>query len=101
MPLGVNLEARYDQDEVLVRPGEFVLFYSDGLISTCNARGEKFGRVHLSSILAGQADEAQVVIETLLARVKEFTGSGAEQNTDMTLVVLERAALNASAVRSG
>ena len=101
MPLGVTLEARYDQDEVLVRPGEFVLFYSDGLISARNARGETFGRVHLSSILAGQDDEAQVVIETLLARVKEFTGSGAEQNNDMTLVVLERAALNASAARSG
>ncbi len=100
-PLGVKLETRYDQDEVFIHPGEFILFYSDGLINTRNAHGEAFGPVRLASITAGQADDAQAVVETLLAEVREFTGSSAAYESDVTLVVLERTAEKGSAARSG
>ena len=96
-----NLDARYEQDEVLIHPGEFVLFYSDGLINARNARGESFGVARLGSITAGRAKDAQSLVETLLAEVDAFTGRSAARESDMTIVVVERIAENASAVRSG
>ena len=97
MPLGVKLDALYEQYEVLIHPGEFVLLYSDGLINARNARGESFGVARLGSIVAGPAKDAQALVETLLGELDAFTGRGAAQESDMTLVVVERTAENAAA----
>jgi serine phosphatase RsbU (regulator of sigma subunit) len=100
-PLGARLEARFDQDEVLIHPGEFVLFYSDGLVNTRNAHGEMFGAALLANILPGHGGNAQSVVETLLAEVKDFAGSSLTQERDVTILVLERRAEAGSSARSG
>ena len=99
-PLGVELEARYEQDELHIDPGEFILFCSDGLVNARNARGETFGATRLGSVLKGQAESAHALVETLLAEVNAFTGRGTAQKSDITLMVVERTVENAG-VRSG
>ena len=101
MPLGVDLEARYQQDEVLIHPGEFILFYSDGLVNARNAQGETFGVARLASILAGRAAGEEALVEILLAEVNHFTGRSAPQDSDVMLVVVERMTADLSGVRSG
>src|SRR5688572_8441504 len=43
MPLGLLPGMSYDDHEVIVKPGESVLFYSDGLVEAHNADHEMFG----------------------------------------------------------
>ena len=62
---------------------------------------ETFGAARLASILAGQADGAEAFVEILLAEVNDFTGRTAAQDSDVTLIVVERMAANPSGVRSG
>ena len=54
-PLGIALEARYDQDEVILRTGDNILLFSEGLINARNTRGEMFGSARLTTA-HGQAD---------------------------------------------
>lgn len=100
-PLGVKLDARYEHDELHIDPGEFILLCSDGLVNARNARGETFGAAQLGSILWGQAESAQALIATLLAALEDFVGRSTAQESDMTLIIVERMAANASNARSG
>ena len=98
-PLGIGLEARYDQDEVILRPGDTILLFSEGLINARNTRGETFGSARLTTVLERQADGAQQVVESLLAALRDFTGRDTGQS-DVTLIMLERSAGNGSSDRS-
>ena len=100
-PLGVKLDGRYEHDELHIDPGEFILLCSDGLVNARNARGETFGAAQLGSILWGQAEGAQALIATLLAALEDFVGRSTAQESDMTLIIVERMAANASKARSG
>ena len=98
-PLGITLEARYDQDEVILRPGDYILLFSEGLINARNTRGETFGSARLATAVDRQADGAQQVVESLLVALKDFTGRDRGQS-DVTLIVLERSAGAGSRDRS-
>ena len=90
-PLGVSLEACYIQDDVIIRPGEYIVLFSEGLINARNARGETFGSLRLAKAIEGQADGAQQVVDSVMAALKDFTGRDKAQ-TDLTLIVLGRSA---------
>jgi serine phosphatase RsbU (regulator of sigma subunit) len=98
-PLGIALEARYDQDEVILCPGDTMLLFSEGLINARNTRGETFGSARLTTALERPADGAPQVVESLLAALKDFTGRDMGQS-DVTLIMLERSAGDGSRDRS-
>jgi serine phosphatase RsbU (regulator of sigma subunit) len=98
-PLGIALDARYDQDEVILRTGDHILLFSEGLINARNTRGETFGSGRLTTALERQADGAQQVVESLLAALRDFTGRDTWQS-DVTLIMLERSAGDGSSDRS-
>lgn len=98
-PLGIGLEAHYEQDEVILCPGDTILLFSEGLMNVRNARGETFGSGRLASALEWQADGAQQAVESLLAALREFAGRDTGQS-DVTLIMLERSASDRSSDRS-
>ena len=51
MPLGMMPGTRYEEQEVIVAPGDSLLFYSDGLVEAHNSRREMFDTPRLSSTL--------------------------------------------------
>ena len=73
--------------------GEFLLFYSDGLVEAHSPGKEMFGFPRLQKLLEEQADYASL-IETLLDELHRFTGEGWEQEDDVTLVTLQRTPAN-------
>lgn len=89
-PLGVRPEARYEQVEVTLEPGQYAVFFSDGLISARNDRGEAFGDARLAELLARPAVDAPAVIEALLAGHRIFTGRSGARDRDLTLLVVQR-----------
>lgn len=90
MPLGMMPGTAYDEYETTVTPGESLLFYSDGLVEAHNHRREMFGFARLQTLLASQGDDVSL-IDILLDALQRFTGSGWEQEDDVTLVALQRA----------
>ncbi|MGI8586134.1 MAG: ATP-binding SpoIIE family protein phosphatase [Chloroflexia bacterium] len=88
---GQVTELQYEEKETRLKPGESVLFYSDGLVEAHNARREMFSFPHLKELLAERPAEGTTIIERLLSELENFTGAGWEQEDDVTLVTLERA----------
>ena len=90
MPLGMMPDTDYEEHETVIKPGESLLFYSDGLVEAHNQQREMFGFARLQSLLAAQRDGI-VLVDTLLDELQHFTGDGWEQEDDVTLLALHRA----------
>jgi serine phosphatase RsbU (regulator of sigma subunit) len=43
MPLGLTPDTSYEEQEIVLDPGEAVLFYSDGQVEAHDPKGEIFG----------------------------------------------------------
>lgn len=89
MPLGLMPAMVYEEKEAILDPGEYILFYSDGLVEAHNPGREMFGFPRLKTLLAEHADWASL-IDYLLNELKGFTGEAWEQEDDVTLVTLQR-----------
>ena len=90
MPLGLFPGMEYEEMHTVLQPGESLLMYSDGLVEAHNPQGEMYGEQRLESCLAETALAGQPLIQDLMARLTEFTGSDWEQEDDVTFVTLER-----------
>jgi len=94
MPLGLMLGMSYEEQEVTLEAGESALFYSDGLVEAHDLqRREMFGFPRLQVFVAEHDDEERSLVTLLLEELYSFTGEGWEQEDDITLVTLRRAAV--------
>jgi serine phosphatase RsbU (regulator of sigma subunit) len=89
MPLGLMPEMEYEESFAVIRPGEYVLFYSDGLVEAHDSAREMFGVPRLIRILQDMPSESDL-INALLSEWSRFRGEGSDQEDDITLVVLYR-----------
>jgi serine phosphatase RsbU (regulator of sigma subunit)/anti-sigma regulatory factor (Ser/Thr protein kinase) len=92
MPLGLMPGMSYEERETSLGPGDSVLFYSDGLVEAHNVEREMFSFGRLMEFLGQQGISDTSLVERILAELTRFTGEGWEQEDDVTLVTLERAA---------
>jgi serine phosphatase RsbU (regulator of sigma subunit) len=82
----------YEEKEVVLKKGESVLFYSDGLVEAHDPDGEMFGFPRLRRMVAEHAEEGSLT-DFLMDELHSFTGGdGWEQEDDITLVTLQRSA---------
>lgn len=91
MPLGLMAGMKYEEKEATIDPGQAILFHSDGLAEAHNPEREMFGFGRLKDEMAGRPG-GNALIDHLLERLTEHTGEAWEQEDDITLVTLERAA---------
>jgi predicted ester cyclase len=89
MPLGFMPGMGYEEDEIVLKGGESVLFYSDGLVEAHDPKGEMFGFPRLRA-LVGEHGEEQALGDFLMEELYSFVGEGWEQEDDITLLTLER-----------
>jgi predicted ester cyclase len=90
MPLGLMPGMSYEESEVVLEPGECVLFYSDGLTEAHDPKGDMFGSPRLRSLLAEHPGDGKALIAYLVEELGRFTGESWEQEDDITLVTLRR-----------
>jgi serine phosphatase RsbU (regulator of sigma subunit)/anti-sigma regulatory factor (Ser/Thr protein kinase) len=100
MPLGLFPGMAYEEKEAVLRPGDGVLLHSDGLAEAHNPRREMFGFGRLQE-LVGQRPGGEELIDLLLGELETFTGTGWEQEDDITLVTLQRSGAAASSAGNG
>jgi sigma-B regulation protein RsbU (phosphoserine phosphatase) len=90
VPLGLLPEIEYDEITVELRPGDVVLFASDGILESENAAQEEFGPARLEALLVGLSpqDSASGIAEQILVATDLHSGVGTAPHDDRTLLVL-------------
>src|SRR2546423_12568637 len=90
MPLGLFPDAEYDELSVELRPGDAVLFASDGILESENFDQEEFGPKRLHAVLqtVSAVDSASAIADKILDATDEFAGGGQTPHDDRTLLVL-------------
>ena len=89
MPLGLMQGSRYEEKEATLAPGYGVLLHSDGIAEAHNADREMFGFPRLKQTMA-DGPRGHALVDHVLSELEAFTGPGAEQEDDITMVTLER-----------
>ena len=89
LPLGMMRGEEYDELNVELQAGDFVIFYTDGIDEAVNEAEEMYSFERLKQVIQ-QADSelnAEEMIRRIVLDVKAYVGD-AEQYDDMTIVVL-------------
>ena len=87
--LGLFEHVTFDEETVMLAPGDFIVAFSDGVTEAFNVAGEEYGDPRLlASIERHRGKAPEAMIDGLLADVKTFTGE-ATQNDDLTLVIVQ------------
>ena len=89
MPLGLLPGMDYEEAEGNVGPGDSLLLYSDGFVEAHDSEGAMYGFPRLRDAFDSEAVGSDLVDE-LLDDLHAFTGTGWEQEDDLTLVTLRR-----------
>jgi sigma-B regulation protein RsbU (phosphoserine phosphatase) len=86
--LGLFEQATFSEETLRLRPGDFVVAFSDGVSEALNEAGEEFSDERLlARVHEHRAGTPQEVLDALLKDVRAFCGD-APQSDDVTLVMV-------------
>lgn len=86
LPLGISSEMTYDQTTQLLRPGDQIVFYTDGITEATSPEGSLFGLERLDEVLHDCQLTADSMIRAVLDAVERFT-EGSPPTDDRTMLV--------------
>jgi len=87
--LGAFAEARFQEKEIILRKGDVVVFYTDGVVEAIDNNNQQFGMERLIKIFHDKPYlQAAQFVELIKKEVEQFT-EGQPQFDDFTLVVLK------------
>jgi sigma-B regulation protein RsbU (phosphoserine phosphatase) len=90
--LGVlrNNESKIGEEQIVLKPNDLVLFYTDGISETVDEKENYFGRDRLGDLAKKVGTPgASAFLAALRKKLADFQGA-AKQQDDMTAVVLQR-----------
>ena len=91
MPLGLMPGMSYEERDIVLDAGNSAFFYSDGLVEAHDPYGKMFGFPRLRALVAKHGEDRSLG-NILHEELYSFVGEGWEQEDDITLVTLRRAA---------
>jgi sigma-B regulation protein RsbU (phosphoserine phosphatase) len=90
--LGIIPQPYFEQQQVVLEPGDVVVFYTDGITEAMNTQRMLFGEERLKEVVCHHHQESpQQIIEAILAAVEAFA-TEASQSDDMTIMIVKREA---------
>lgn len=89
MPLGLMPGMTYDEKTHRLEDGDLMVLTSDGITEAHSPEGEMYGFSRLIGRVAGRAKNDDMVT-ALVGDLEKWTGPGAEQEDDITLVVVRK-----------
>jgi serine phosphatase RsbU (regulator of sigma subunit) len=88
-PLGIVKRCKYLETHVSLKPGDTLVFYTDGVVEAMNAKEELYGfERFMASIEEGRALGAEALLAKLMDDVSRYVGD-AEPHDDLTMVVMQ------------
>ncbi len=87
LPLGIRPAANYETASLELKPGDALIFFTDGVVEAFNESGEEFGNERWLSAIRNLPDwDAQQTLQFLMTRVDEFA-CATRQSDDITCLV--------------
>ena len=87
LPLGIETGEKYETASLELKPGDALIFFTDGVVEAFNESGEEFGNERWLSAIRNLPDwDAQQTLQFLMKRVDEFAGA-TRQSDDITCLV--------------
>jgi len=87
LPLGIRSDVSYETAALELKPGDALIFFTDGVVEAFNESGEEFGNERWLSAIRNLPEwNAQQTLEFLMKRVDEFVGA-TRQSDDITCMV--------------
>lgn len=87
MPLGIRLKNRYQACRIVLKPGQKLVLYTDGIVETADEQGKMLGFSGLENLVSKFGTSSSLeLIHQILASARDW----GEQNDDRTIVVLSR-----------
>lgn len=97
LPLGVMAGMPYEQDSLVLKPGEAVLLYTDGITEATDPALAEFGTQGLLGLFAGQSPpNAREAVDRILEAVTAHA-QGRQAADDVTCMMLRRPPQTAAA----
>lgn len=89
LPLGLTSDAEYVQSRIILKPGDCLILYTDGIVETLNLEHEMFGFERLyETIRQAATNPPQTVLDNVLSAVQEFSRT-TEQLDDRTMLAIQ------------
>jgi phosphoserine phosphatase RsbU/P len=87
LPLGIQAATIFDTASLDLRPGDALIFFTDGVVEAFNESGEEFGNERWLSAIRNLPNwDAPQSLQFLMSRVDEFVGA-TRQSDDITCLV--------------
>jgi phosphoserine phosphatase RsbU/P len=88
-PLGMFKDVSYEEFTLSTRPGDAVIFFSDGIVDAVNDKEEMFGDARLTALVTSHVKStAQEMVDAIYQELSTFQG-GVERFDDETVIVLK------------
>ena len=88
-PLGMFKDVSYEEFTLSTRPGDAIIFFSDGIVDAVNDKEEMFGDARLTALVTSHIKStAQEMVDAIYQELSTFQG-GVERFDDETVVVLK------------
>src|ERR1700761_9008242 len=88
-PLGMFKDVSYEEFTLSTRPGDAVIFFSDGIVDAVNEEEEMFGTERLEALITREINKtAEGMVHAIYKELSEFQGS-VERFDDETVIVLK------------
>jgi sigma-B regulation protein RsbU (phosphoserine phosphatase) len=86
LPLGLLPDERYAEALHVLRPGDRIVFFTDGITEAFSPQGEMFGADRLDDVLGDCGATASELVDAVLTAVDAFS-AGRPADDDRTLVI--------------
>jgi sigma-B regulation protein RsbU (phosphoserine phosphatase) len=88
-PLGLFKDVSYEEFTLSMRPGDAVIFFSDGIVDAVNEHEEMFGTERLTALVTREINNtANGMVDAIYEELSAFQGA-VERFDDETVVVLK------------
>lgn len=88
VPLGVQTDWKFSQQETTIDLNTCIFLYTDGLTEAENAANEQFMEERMIEVAKCMSHEPQQMIEQMFNAVHQFVGN-AEQSDDLTMLAIQ------------
>src|SRR5262252_132175 len=89
IPLGLFATSEYDEHNVRAKPGDFFVFFTDGITDATSSEGKMFGRGRLEKVAIKHAHRSADEIAEAIFRAVSDHAKGMDAFDDLTVVVLK------------
>jgi len=88
-PLGMFKDVTYEEFTLSTRPGDAIIFFSDGIVDAVNEHEEMFGTERLTAVVTSELQNtAQGMVDAIYRDLSAFQGE-VERFDDETVIVLK------------